>query len=141
MNKVNNGKTPHLNILNQYIKDLSYENFQKNVGQTANIKDNETSIDIKVIYKPYNQNHFEVLIKITIICNSKKDRAIIFQLELEYLGFFKVENIESFNKDRLSSEGAKIIFPFARSIIATITQNGGYIPIVLDNVDFKLIKS
>ena len=141
MNKVYNDEIPHLNILNQYIKDLSYENFQKNVGQTADIKDNETSIDIKVIYKPYNQNHFEVLIKITIICNSKKDRTIIFQLELEYLGFFKVENIDSFNKDRLSSEGAKIIFPFARSIIATITQNGGNIPIVLDNVDFNLIKS
>ena len=141
MNKVNNDEILHLNILNQYIKDLSYENLQKNVGQTANIKDNDTSIDIRVIYKPYNQNHFEVLIKITIICNSKKDRTIIFQLELEYLGFFKVENIDSFNKDRLSSEGAKIIFPFARSIIATITQNGGNIPIVLDNVDFSLIKS
>ena len=141
MNKVNNDAIPHLNILNQYIKDLSYENLQKKVGQKANIKENDTSVDIKVIYKPYDENHFEVLIKITIICNSKKDRTIIFQLELEYLGFFKIENMKSFNKDRLSSEGAKIIFPFARSIIATITQNGGYIPIVLDNVDFSLIKS
>ena len=65
----------------------------------------------------------------------------IFRFIWEYLGFFKIENMKSFNKDRLSSEGAKIIFPFARSIIATITQNGGNIPIVLDNVDFSLIKS
>ena len=37
------------------------------------------------------------------------------------------------------SDGAKIIFPFARSIIASVTQNGGSIPIVLDNPDFNLL--
>ena len=111
MNKVNNEETPHLNVLNQYIKDLSYENFQKNVDKTNSIKDNKTSIDIKVIYKHHDENHFEVLIKITIICESKKNKTIIFQLELDYLGLFKVENIQDFDRDKLSSEGAKIIFP------------------------------
>ena len=141
MNKVNNDEIPHLNILNQYIKDLSYENLQKNFGQKINVKETDTKIDIKVTYKPHDENHFEVLIKIRIICNSKKDKTTIFHLELDYLGLFKAENIKGFNRDKLSSEGAKIIFPFARSIIATITQNGGNIPIVLDNVDFSLIKS
>ena len=37
MNKVNNIETPHLKVLNQYIKDLSYENLQKNVSQTFDI--------------------------------------------------------------------------------------------------------
>ena len=141
MNKANSNEMPHLNVLNQYIKDLSYENLQKNAGQTTNIKDNNTSIDIKVIYKPHDENHFEVLIKIKIICNSKKNKATIFQLELDYLGLFNAENVKDFDRDKLSSEGAKIIFPYVRSIIATITQNGGNIPIVLDNVDFNLIKS
>ena len=141
MKKVNNDKIPHLNILNQYIKDLSYENLQTNIGETTNIKENDTKIDIKVTYKPHDENHFEVLIKITIICNSKKDKTTIFHLELDYLGLFKGENIKGFNRDKLSSEGAKIIFPFARSIIAIITQNGGNIPIILDNVDFNLINS
>ena len=141
MNKVINIEIPHLKVLNQYIKDLSYENLQKNVSQTFDISDNDISIDIKLIYKPYDTDHFEVLMKITINCESKKNRTSIFQLELDYLGFFEADNIKRFNKDKLSSEGAKIIFPFARSIVANVTQNGGNIPIVLDNVDFNLIKS
>ena len=141
MNKVNNIETPHLKVLNQYIKDLSYENLQKDVSQTFDINDNDTLIDIKIIYKPYDEDHFEVLMKVTINCKSKKNQTSIFQLELDYLGFFEADSIKRYHKDKLSSEGAKIIFPYVRSIIATITQNGGNIPIVLDNVDFNLIKS
>ena len=141
MNKVNNIETPHLKVLNQYIKDLSYENLQKDVSQTFDISDNDTSIDIKLIYKPYDEDHFEVLMKVAINCKSKKNQTSIFQLELDYLGFFEADSIKRFNKNKLSSEGAKIIFPFARSIVANVTQNGGNIPIVLDNVDFNLIKS
>ena len=74
-------------------------------------------------------------------CKSKKNQTSIFQLELDYLGFFEADSIKRFNKNKLSSEGAKIIFPFARSIVANVTQNGGNIPIVLNNVDFDLIKS
>lgn len=141
MNKDNSNETSHLKVLNQYIKDLSYENLQKNGKPNYNIKDNNTSIDINVIYEPYDEDHFGVTVKIIINCKSKKNEAGIFYLELDYFGFFEVENIESFRKDQLPSEGAKIIFPFARSIVANITQNGGNIPILLDNVDFKLIKS
>ena len=103
---------------------------------------NDTSIDIKIIYKPHTMtDHFEVLIKITINCKSKKNQTSIFQLELDYLGFLKQTILRGFHRDKLSSEGAKIIFPFARSIVANVTQNGGNIPIILDNVDFNLIKS
>ena len=141
MNKVNNNETPHLKILNQYIKDLSYENFQKNNVHNSNIKDNDTTIDIKVINEPYDDEHFGVIIKIIINSKSKKEKNNVFLLELDYFGFFKIDNIKSFDINKLSSEGAKVIFPFARFIIANITQNGGNIPIILDNVDFNLMKS
>ena len=51
MDKVNNIETPHLKVLNQYIKDLSYENFQK-----SNVNENDTSVDIKVINKPHDDD-------------------------------------------------------------------------------------
>ena len=139
MNKINFEEIPHLKVLNQYIKDLSYENFRKNGLENSNVAQNETSIDIKVIYEPYNDEHFGVTIKTIIKCKSKKEDINVFQLELEYLGFFKIQNIKDFSQDKLSSEGAKIIFPFVRSIIASITQNGGSTPIILDNVSFNLV--
>ena len=141
MNKVNNRKIPHLNILNQYIKDLSYENLQNNGIKNFNQKENDTSIDINVIYEPKSDNNFEVIIKVKINCKSRNKKSIIFHLELDYYGFFELEKIKNFDRDKLSSEGAKIIFPFARSIIANITQNGGNMPIILDNVNFDLMKS
>ena len=72
MNKVVNDETSNLIILNQYIKDLSYENFQKNGTQNFNTKENNTNIEINVIHEPYGEINFGVSIKITINCKSKK---------------------------------------------------------------------
>ena len=141
MNKIINDETNNLIILNQYIKDLSYENFQKNGTQNFNTKENNTNIEINVIHEPYGEINFGVSIKITINCKSKKEKNTIFHLELDYYGLFKSENTEFVDKNKLISEGARIIFPFARSIIASVTQNGGFMPIILDNVNFNLMKS
>lgn len=141
MSKVINDETSNLIILNQYIKDLSYENFQKNGTQNFNTKENSTNIEINVIHEPYGEINFGVSIKITINCKSKKEKNTIFHLELDYYGLFKSENTEFVDKNKLASEGARIIFPFARSIIASVTQNGGFMPIILDNVNFNLMKS
>ncbi len=141
MNKVVNDETSNLIILNQYIKDLSYENFQKNGTQNFDIKENSTNIEINVIHEPYGEINFGVSIKITINCKSKKEKNTIFHLELDYYGLFKSENTKLVDKNKLASEGARIIFPFARSIIASVTQNGGFMPIILDNVNFNLMKS
>ena len=140
MSKVINEETSNLVILNQFIKDLSYENFQKNGTQNFNTKENSTNIEINVIHEPYGKINFGVSIKITINCKSKKEKNTIFHLELDYYGLFKSENTEFVDKNKLISEGARIIFPFARSIIASVTQNGGFMPIILDNVNFNLMK-
>ena len=103
-------------------------------------KDN-TEIEINVIHEPYGEINFGVRIKITINCKSKKEENAIFHLELDYYGLFKSENTKLVDKNKLASEGARIIFPFARSVIASITQNGGFMPIILDNVNFNLMKS
>ena len=141
MNKVVNDETSNLIILNQYIKDLSYENFQKNGTQNFDINENSTNFEINVIHEPYGEINFGVSIKITINCKSKKEKNTVFHLELDYYGLFKSENTKLVDKNKLVSEGARIIFPFARSIIASVTQNGGFMPVILDNVNFNLMKS
>jgi len=141
MSKIINDEKSNLIILNQYIKDLSYENFQKNGTQNFNTKENNTNIEINVIHEPYGEINFGVSIKITINCKSKKEKNTIFHLELDYYGLFKSEGKKLVDKNKLASEGARIIFPFARSIIASVTQNCGFMPIILDNVNFNLMKS
>jgi preprotein translocase subunit SecB len=141
MNKVINDEKSNLIILNQYIKDLSYENFQKNGTQNFNAKENNTNIEINIVHEPYGEINFGIIIKITINCKSKKEENTIFHLELDYFGLFKSQNTKLYDVNKLASEGARIIFPFARSIIASVTQNGGFMPIMLDNVNFNLMKS
>ena len=138
MTKVNEFLRPQLKILNQYIKDLSYENPQSiNQIQSNNIA-SDVTLDMNAFYKSFDNDCFGITLK--IICYSIFEKNKLFHLELDYYGFFKILNNTNFEGDILTNEAVRLIFPFARSIVANLTQNGGSLPILLDNVDFNLIK-
>ena len=138
MTNVNEFTRPQLNILNQYIKDLSYENLQStNLINSAKIT-SDVSLDMNAFFQSYDKDCIGVTLK--IICSSTFEEEKLFHLELDYFGFFKIINNLNFEEDLLTNEAARLIFPFARSIIANLTQNGGSIPILLDNIDFNLMK-
>ena len=138
MTKSNEFFRPQLNILNQYIKDLSYENPQSVSQILSNNKTSSVSVDMNALYQSFDNDCFEITLK--IICHSIFNKDKLFHLELDYFGFFKILNNINFEKDILTNEAVRLIFPFARSIVANLTQNGGSIPILLENVDFNLIK-
>ena len=138
MTKSNEFLRPQLNILNQYIKDLSYENPQSVSQILSNNKTSSVSVDMNALYQSFDNDCFEITLK--IICHSTIEKNKLFHLELDYFGFFKILNNINFEEDILTNEAVRLIFPFARSIVANLTQNGGSIPILLENVDFNLIK-
>ena len=138
MTNVNEFPRPQLNILNQYIKDLSFENLQStNLIKSAKIT-SDVSLDMNAFFQSYVNDCLGVTLK--IICSLTFEEPKLFHLELDYFGFFKIINNLNYEEDILTNEAARLIFPFARSIIANLTQNGGSIPILLDNIDFTLIK-
>ena len=138
MTKANDFLRPKLNILNQYIKDLSYENPQSINSIQSDKITSDVSLDMNAFYQSYDNDCFGITL--TIICNSTFENNKLFHLELDYFGFFKIVNNINFKEDLLTNEGARLLFPFARLIISNLTQNGGSIPILLDNIDFNLIK-
>ena len=135
MNNVNQNKTPNIKIVKQYIKDLSFESLKKPEDKDLNISEPKVTVEMKAIYEPYDNDFYGV----TVTYNVKEEES--FYLELDYFGFFKIENIKNYAQDILTSEAIKFIFPFVRAIIAQITQNGGTLPVLLENVSFNLIKS
>ena len=135
MNNVNQNKTPNIKIVKQYIKDLSFESFKKPGDKDLNVSKPKITVEMKAIYEPYDNDFYGV----TVTYNVKGEES--FYLELDYYGFFKIENIKNYSQDILTSEAIKFIFPFVRAIIAQITQNGGTLPVLLENVSFNLIKS
>ena len=126
---------PQLNVAAQYIKDFSFENPNAPQSLTVGTQPPQIGIQINVNAKPLSDNDIEVTLKLD--GKAETDGKLIFRFELEYAGIFRIQNVpqESINALVLI-ECPRLLFPFAREVIATTVRNGGFPPLLLDPVDF-----
>lgn len=121
---------PSIRVLNQYIKDLSFENPGNNVSEQPNI---DLSIDVGATAR--NDDVYEVILKLRARAGTKE--TALFILELDYAGLFQVSGFgEGDVEPIVLIECPRILFPFARRIIADISAEGGFPPLRVDPVDF-----
>lgn len=127
-------ETPRLRVLSQYIRDMSFENIAAQKGMSSEVKP-EISVQVNLDATDKKENKWEVVLKLVINANS--DGNAIFILELDYAGFFLVENVPDNQRHAyLMIECPRMIFPYVRRIVGDITRDGGYPPLNLDNIDF-----
>ncbi len=126
---------PQLNVVTQYIKDFSFENPNAPQSMTARQEPPQIGIQINVNASPLTDVDFEVSLKIDGKAEEKGN--LLFRFDLEFAGVFRIRNVppESLNAIVLI-ECPRLLFPFAREIIATAVRNGGFPPLLLDPVDF-----
>jgi preprotein translocase subunit SecB len=126
---------PQLNVVAQYIKDFSFENPNAPQSLTGGREPPQIGIQINVAASPISDTDIEVVLKL----EGKAETAgeLMFRFELEFAGVFRIRNVpqESLNAIVLI-ECPRLLFPFAREIIATAVRNGGFPPLLLDPVDF-----
>ncbi|HET7850038.1 MAG TPA: protein-export chaperone SecB [Pseudolabrys sp.] len=126
---------PQLNVLAQYIKDFSFEN--PNAPRSLNPAQGqpEIKIQINVNATPLQGSDVEVVLKLD--GSAASAGSLMFSFELAFAGVFRVQNVpqESLNAV-IMIECPRLLFPFAREIIATAVRNGGFPPLLLDPVDF-----
>ncbi|MHA3914899.1 protein-export chaperone SecB [Halovulum sp. GXIMD14793] len=125
---------PRLQVLSQYIRDLSFENIamRDNVQGEGNP---DISVQVSLDAKKKGENDYEVINKVKV--DAKQGEARIFLLELEYAGLFRVENVpEDKLHPFLMIECPRMIFPYLRRIVGDVTRDGGFPPLNLDNIDF-----
>ena len=125
---------PQLTVVAQYIKDFSFEN--PNAPQSFNAREQpQIGIQINVGANPLSETDIEVVIKLE--GKAESTSTLMFRFELEFAGIFRIRNIpqESLNPVVLI-ECPRLLFPFAREIVATAVRNGGFPPLLLDPVDF-----
>ena len=129
---------PQLTVVTQYIKDFSFEN--PNAPQSLNARQEQPQIGIQINVgaTPLSDTDIEVVTKIE--GKGETGSTLLFRFELEYAGVFRIRNVpqESLNPVVLI-ECPRLLFPFAREIIANAVRNGGYPPLLLDPVDFVSI--
>jgi preprotein translocase subunit SecB len=133
---------PKMNILAQYVRDLSFENILAQKGIDGELNP-EMQVNVNIdAKKRTTDNQFDVIIKLRVDSTSKGTNDILFVLELDYGGVFQIENIpEDQLHPYLLIECPRMLFPFLRRIVSDITRDGGFPPLNLENIDFlKLYK-
>ena len=125
---------PQIALISQYVKDLSFENPNAPASyqwQGAPQIDVQFNIGADGV----GENLFEVTLKIDV--SSKTDEGTAFVIDLKYAGLFGVRNVPD---DQLQpfflAEAPRILFPFARRVIADAVRDGGYPPLLLEPIDF-----
>lgn len=129
---------PKMQILGQFIRDLSFENA---AIQNGIAPQGQPDIQVQVALdarKRSTESQFDVIVKMKIESKTKEDEPkTIFLIELEYGGVFKIENIQDDQlHPYLMIECPRMLFPFVRRIISDVSRDGGYPPLNLDQIDF-----
>ncbi|GHD98264.1 preprotein translocase subunit SecB [Defluviimonas sp. 20V17] len=127
-----------LQILAQYIRDMSFENVvaQKGFDGGEITPDIEVQVSLDGRQRPV-ENQYEVVMKFQITSKNQADQANLFLLELEYGGIFQVEGVpEDQLHPFLLIECPRQLFPFVRRIVSDVTSDGGFPQLNLDNIDF-----
>lgn len=126
---------PEFRILTQYVSDLSFEN--PNAPQSLGAMSEQPQINVRVDVgvKGVTDTDFEV--KLTIGIDAKVKEGVLFIVELQYNGLFRLVHIPADSVEpMLLIECPRQLFPFARRIIADVTRDGGFPPLMIDPIDF-----
>lgn len=123
-----------MRIVRQFLRDLSFENVGLNGGfDTA--KQPQISVNVALDAKAAGENMHLVALKLT--ATAKVEDATVFLAEVDYAGIFELKHVPQGQLHPfLMIECPRFLFPFARRIISDVTRDGGYPPLMIDNVDF-----
>ncbi|MGB3721459.1 MAG: protein-export chaperone SecB [Pacificimonas sp.] len=132
------GEPIAINILAQYVKDLSFENPKAPASLQA--QNGQPDIDIQVnvaVNKQEQKDVYEVVLTLTGKATTKGTGDVGFIVELSYGGLFALQNVPDEHLQLfLIIEAPRMIFPFARRIFADAVRDGGFPPLMLDPIDF-----
>lgn len=129
---------PQLRVLAQYIKDASFENPNAPDSSRTDLPPPGIDLNVEVRATPRDENTAEVGLLVT--ARAMRGEEVAFICELEYAGLFAFANIPVEQmKPIMLIECPRILFPFARRIVADMTQNGNFPPLMLDPIDFAAL--
>lgn len=132
------GQQVQVRIAGQYIKDLSFEN--PNIGKLiASAPENPNlDVEINVAVSSLRPNLYESAIEFK--ASAKTKDMVIYEFEIVYAGAFQIENAPpQALEPMLFVNCPGLLFPFLRRIVADLTREGGFPPLLLDPVDFAAL--
>ncbi len=127
--------SPTIGMLTQYVKDLSFEN--PNAPAVYQWQEQpELDVQFNIASDKPAEDVFEVALKIEVKAKSAQGAA--FAVDLTYAGLFGIRNVPDDQiHPFLFAEAPRLLFPFARRIVADAIRDGGFQPLMLDPIDFN----
>ncbi len=131
-------EAPKFSVLAQYTKDFSFEN--PNAPRTLSPQQNAPNINIQINVNARQLAPTDYEVTLVLEGGAGQGGDTMFKFELSYAGVFRVEN---FPPEQIQPvvmiEGPRILFPFARQIVAEAVRGGSYPPLYLDPIDFHAL--
>jgi preprotein translocase subunit SecB len=126
---------PQVGVLAQYVKDFSFENPNAPRSMAPSPQQPTINIQINVDAAPMTQTDFEVTLRLE--GKAESQGMLLYSFELVFSGVFRVMNVPAESlQPFVLIECPRLLFPFAREIVATAVRNGGFQPLLLNPIDF-----
>jgi preprotein translocase subunit SecB len=126
---------PAMRLLTQYLKDLSFENPQAPASLGSNQGAPQMEVGVDVNARSLGQNRFEV--ELSCSATAQREGSVVYVCEVNYAGLFQIENVpEEAIEPVLLVDAPHLLFPFVRQIVAQSTRDGGFMPLLLEPLDF-----
>ncbi|MET3825499.1 preprotein translocase subunit SecB [Sphingomonas sp. PvP055] len=125
---------PAAGMISQYIKDFSFENpnapaiFQNQTAPAIDVQFNIASAQV-------GDDVYEIVLRIEVKADA--DGQVAFLVDLSYAGLFGLRNFPAEHlQPFLLAEAPRLMFPFARRVLADAIRDGGFPPLLLEPIDF-----
>ncbi len=129
------GAAPHLQILAQFLKDLSFENFNAPASLVDTVEKMQIEVTVNLEAESAGEGRYAIDLTIEATADRGEDR--VFLVEVVYGGLFQVMNIPTEAVQMVCLiECPRILFPYARRILSDATRDGGFPPLLVEPIDF-----
>jgi preprotein translocase subunit SecB len=128
---------PQIGVLAQYVKDLSFENPNAPRSMAPSGEQPTINVQVNVDAAPMSGSSTDVEVTLRLEGKAEIQGTLLFSFELIFAGVFRIQNVPAESlQPVILIECPRLLFPFAREIVATAVRNGGFPPLLLDPIDF-----
>ena len=126
---------PRLAVVTQYVKDLSFENPGAPQALLPGGPRPQIGVRVNVTSQPLEGERYEVVLQVNV--EARAGEQALFVLELAYAGVFGLSNMPAeAAQPVVLIECPRLLFPFARRVVADVTRDGGFPPLMIEPIDF-----
>ncbi|ATX82021.1 protein translocase subunit secB [Mariprofundus ferrinatatus] len=130
--------TPVFSLQKLYTRDISFENPNAPFVFAGSMGQPKIDMNLSTKNRQIDAEHCEVTIKVSAQAHDTENDKLLFEVEVEYAGLFYMKNIpEEHLEILLGVDCPATIFPYVRQLISQLTGDGGFIPLMLDPVNFS----